>query len=73
MGFFVCPVMTAEAFSQASGLPLGVVEAQLDRRILPVLRLGKRRLVNIEALREAASQAGRTQTFPNLNLGSDRS
>lgn len=52
------PIMTAEVFSRLSGLPLGVVNAQLDRRILPVLRLGKRRLVNIEALRLIAqSQA----------------
>lgn len=48
------PVLTAEKFSELSGLPLGVVNAQLDRRILPVLRLGKRRLVNVEALRQLA-------------------
>ena len=48
------PACTAEVFSHLSGLPLGVVEAQLDRRILPVLRLGKRRLVNLEALRALA-------------------
>ncbi len=52
------PALTAEKFSELSGLPLGVVKAQLDRRILPVLRLGKRRLVNVEALRQlAASEA----------------
>lgn len=52
------PIMTAEVFSQHTGLPLGVVNAQLDRRILPVLRLGKRRVVNLEALRLIAqSQA----------------
>lgn len=48
------PALTAEKFSELSGLPLGVVNAQLDRRILPVLRLGKRRLVNVEALRQLA-------------------
>lgn len=51
-----CPLLTAEAFAEASGLPLGVVEAQLDRRILPVVRLGKRRMVNVEALRIQALQ-----------------
>ena len=45
------PLMTAKLFSQLTGLDLGVVEAQMDRRILPVLRIGKRRLVNLEALR----------------------
>jgi hypothetical protein len=52
-----CPAVTAQVFSDLSGLPLGVVEAQLDRRILPVLRLGKRRLVNLEALRVQASDS----------------
>ncbi len=51
------PFLTSEAFAKASGLPLGVVEAQMDRRILPVYRLGKRRLVNLEALREQALAA----------------
>lgn len=46
-----CPVVTSQVFSRLSGLPLGVVEAQMDRRLLPVLRVGKRRLVDLEALR----------------------
>jgi hypothetical protein len=54
VGFLYCPLMTAEAFAEASGLPLGVVEAQMDRRIIPVVRLGKRRLVSVEALRQRA-------------------
>lgn len=56
------PVVTAEVFSNQSGLPLGVVEAQMDRRILPVLRLGKRRMVNLEALRAQALQAASEPT-----------
>ncbi len=54
VGFLFCPLLTAEAFSEASGMPLGVVQAQMDRRILPVVRLGKRRMVNVEALRQRA-------------------
>lgn len=53
----VVPLLTSEAFAIASGLPVGVVEAQMDRRILPVFRLGKRRMVNMEALREQARAA----------------
>lgn len=45
------PLMTAKLFAELTGLDLGVVEAQMDRRILPVLRIGKRRVVNLEALR----------------------
>jgi hypothetical protein len=58
-----CPAVTAQVFSELSGLPLGVVEAQLDRRILPVLRLGKRRLVDLEALRlqSGTSAAARSE------------
>ena len=50
-----CPAVTAEKFSELSGLPLGVVNAQLDRRLLPVLIIGRRRLVNLESLRVLAS------------------
>ena len=46
------PILTAEKFAEAVGLPIGVVEAQLDRRLLPCLRIGKRRFINIEALRQ---------------------
>ena len=46
------PILTAEKFAEAVGLPVGVVEAQLDRRLLPCLRIGKRRFINIEALRQ---------------------
>ena len=46
------PILTAEKFAEAVGLPIGVVEAQLDRRLLPCLRIGKRIFINIEALRQ---------------------
>lgn len=48
------PLLSAEQFSILAGLPLGVVNAQMDRRIIPCVRLGKRRMVNVEALRIAA-------------------
>lgn len=47
-------ILTAQKFAEAVGLPVGVVEAQLDRRILPVFKIGKRRFVNMEALRNRA-------------------
>ena len=51
-------ILTAERFAELVGLPVGVVEAQLDRRILPVLKIGKRRFVNLEALRQRAISEG---------------
>jgi hypothetical protein len=58
-GFFMkhetqVSILTAEKFAETVGLPVGVVEAQLDRRALPVLKIGKRRFVNMEALRQRA-------------------
>lgn len=50
------PLLSAEQFSILAGLPLGVVNAQMDRRIIPCVRLGKRRMVNVEALRIAATK-----------------
>ena len=48
------PILTAERYAQLSGSAIGVVEAQMDRRLLPVFSIGKRRFVNIEALRQRA-------------------
>jgi hypothetical protein len=45
------PMITVERFAELSGLPLGVCEAQADRQILPMIKLGKRRMVNLEVLR----------------------
>ena len=50
------PVLSAEKFAELVGLPVGVVKAQMDRRILPCLKIGKRRVVNMEALRKLAEE-----------------
>jgi hypothetical protein len=48
------PIMSSRAFSEVVGIPLGVIEAQMDRRQLPVIRIGKRRFVNLLALSDMA-------------------
>ena len=50
------PILSAEKFSELVGLPLGVVKAQMDRRLLPCLKIGKRRVINMEALRKLAEE-----------------
>lgn len=50
------PVMTREAFAMAIGLPAGVVIAQCDRGLWPLVKVGKRCLINVEALRIAAAR-----------------
>jgi len=50
------PILSAEKFAEVAGLPLGVVKAQMDRRLLPCLKIGKRRFVNMEALRKLAGE-----------------
>jgi hypothetical protein len=50
------PVMTREAFASAVGLPAGVVIAQCDRGLWPQVKVGKRSLINVEALRIAAAR-----------------
>ena len=52
------PILSAEKFADAVGLPIGVVEAQMDRRLLPVSRIGKRRFVNLELLRKKCISEG---------------
>ena len=49
------PLMTAEAFSKLIGLELTVLEAQINRGYWPILKIGKRRFVNVEAVRISAA------------------
>lgn len=48
--------MTREAFATAIGLPVGVLIAQADRGMWPTVRVGKRTLINVEAVRVLAAQ-----------------
>lgn len=50
------PLMTREAFAQAIGLPVGVVIAQSERGYWPMINVGKRTFVNLEALRVLAAR-----------------
>jgi hypothetical protein len=58
---FFPPVMTREAWALAIGLPSGVVIAQSDRGLWPMLKVGKRVFINVEAVRLAA--AAKAQKF----------
>ena len=53
------PLMTREAFAAAVGLPLGVLIAQAERGYWPQVTVGKRVLINVEALRMHAVEKGR--------------
>ncbi len=44
-------LVTAERYAELVGLPIGVVRGQLDRRQLPVYKIGKRRFINMIQLR----------------------
>jgi hypothetical protein len=44
-------IVTAEKYAEMVGLPIGVVRGQLDRRQLPVYKVGKRRFINLLQLR----------------------
>ncbi|WP_322996105.1 hypothetical protein [Castellaniella sp.] len=45
------PLMTLEAFAQASGLTVGVLRAQVYRGYWPTVKVGKKVLINLEAVR----------------------
>ncbi len=44
-------LVSAEKYAELVGLPIGVVRGQLDRRQLPVYKVGKRRFINLVQLR----------------------
>lgn len=50
------PLMTREAFAQATGLELTVLMAQCNRGYWPTVKVGKRVLINVEAVRLMAAQ-----------------
>lgn len=50
------PLMTCEAFAQASGVELSVLTAQVNRGYWPTVKIGKRRLINVEAVRVLAAE-----------------
>ena len=58
---FAIPVMTREAFALAIGLPVGVLIAQAERGMWPQISVGKRVLINVEAVRIKAAE--RAQEF----------
>jgi len=53
------PLLTVERFAELIGLPLGVCQAQADRHLWPIVRVGKRRFINVELIRKQALEAGR--------------
>lgn len=50
------PLMTLEAFAQASGLTVGTLRAQVYRGYWPTKKVGKKVMVDIVALRLEAVQ-----------------
>lgn len=47
----LAPVVTKERFAALTGLEVGVVRGMMDRGHLPTVKLGRRRLVNLCAVR----------------------
>jgi len=49
---FQIPVafVTKQRYSELTGLPIGVIEAQVDRKHLPSKQIGKYRMVNLARL-----------------------
>jgi hypothetical protein len=43
--------MTREKFTELTGIPSGVLNSQIDRGYWPTIKVGKRSLINIEAVR----------------------
>ncbi len=57
------PLMTREAFATAVGLPVGVLIAQCERGMWPQISVGKRVLINVEAVRIKAAERAREFTL----------
>ena len=51
------PLMTVARFAEWIGLPVGVCEAQADRRLWPIVLVGRRRFINVELVLKQALEA----------------
>lgn len=49
--------MTVARFAEWIGLPVGVCEAQADRRLWPIVLVGRRRFINVELVLKQALEA----------------
>lgn len=54
LAFLSAPVMTVARFADLIGLEVGVCEAQADRKLWPLIHIGKRRFINVEQVRKRA-------------------
>lgn len=61
------PVVTKERFAELSGLEVGVVRGMIDRGYLPTVKIGRHRMINLDALvlrfREASHAPGHPEKF----------
>ena len=57
--YTLSPLVTRELFALAVGIPLGVLVAQCEKGYWPLLHVGKRVFVNVEAVRLAAAEKGK--------------
>jgi len=51
------PLMSVERFAELVGIPVGVCQAQADRHLWPIVKIGKRRFINVELVRKQALEA----------------
>lgn len=54
----LAPLMAVDAFASLIGLEASVVRAQVHRGYWPTVKVGKRLLVNVEAVRLKAAERG---------------
>ena len=52
------PLMTQQAYALACGLSPEVVRGHVSRGYLPSVRVGRHRMINVEALRQRAAEQG---------------
>jgi hypothetical protein len=50
------PLVSREFYASAAGIELGVFKAQCERGFWPQVHIGKRVLINVEAIRLAAAK-----------------
>ena len=56
------PIVTKKRFSEMTGLTEETVRGMIEKGLLPTMKIGRRRLVNVEAVTQSAIEAAEVET-----------
>lgn len=57
------PLATKEKFAESIGIPVSVLQGQIQKGYWPLVQVGRRTFINVQAVADHASKSGSTFAF----------